>query len=339
MKSKNALDNHLVKYLNNKLSKDEFDEFINGFEDPLVEAKYALFLEGYFEQLLAQKEITDGEKKAELSKEAAMLTGAIAKGNQRYFLRKYSRAIGVAASISLVFISVLMFRLLNYGGELRQVELIEQVTLGGEKSVVELPDGSIVNMNAGSKLTYPKNFSSTHRTVSLEGEAFFDIARDTLKPFHIQTKDMEVKVLGTSFNVSAYPEEDETAVAVKSGKVAVAHQLSEKSHFLVKNQLYVLDKTTGESSVFERSIEQELLWMSGVLTFEHSPFPKVKRMLERWYDVEIYITDNEINSYKLTGTHANENILAVLESFKFALDIDYKIEGRKVILSKNIHDQ
>lgn len=174
----------------------------------------------------------------------------------------------------------------------------------GSSSKVVLNDGSIVWLNAGSSLVYPSVFSNKTREVVLFGEAFFSVAKNVDKPFIVQTSALEIQVLGTEFNVSAYPEDNIIQTVLKEGSVAIRRKgaaRNEKDIILIPNQLASFNKTTRLSEVTNVNTEFYTSWTEGLLTFENRDLNRVIKSLERFYDISIHFDDPVLGSMKISG--------------------------------------
>ena len=205
----------------------------------------------------------------------------------------------------------------------------------GKKMSFILPDGSAIKLNGPSSLRFQQNFNGTNiREVHLDGEAFFDVAKNPNKPFIIHTQYSEVKVLGTSFNVNAFPENDAVKVSVETGKVMVKKKenaITSDSITLVRGELALLKPAEKlvQKGVFNPDLPS---WKDGVLVFEDASFAQIIKSLERWYGVE-FIVNKEVNvKGGYNSTFKNQNLVNVLESIKYSLDFEYKYaEGRVII--------
>ena len=164
-------------------------------------------------------------------------------------------------------------------------------TKAGQKSTITLADGSVVRLNASSKLTYPQQFDDSIRAVALEGEAYFEIAKNKNKPFIIRSNGSTIRVLGTSFNVNSF-NSDKTVVTVVTGKVNVASDRVElESVVLSANQQGVVQKDgIGKKDI--TNTERFLAWTEGKLVFDEMKMSEVVSILERWYGVEITLQDD-----------------------------------------------
>lgn len=202
---------------------------------------------------------------------------------------------------------------------------------GNHKKVV-LPDGSTITLNAESSLTYPEKFSDSIRQVTLIGEAFFDIKKDISKPFIVNTEDITIKVLGTSFNVKSYPEDKRTETTLVTGKVEIFQQKIEKPIILTPSQRAVFDKEKNSVKLDKVDSEDIIAWREGKLVFDQTPLKQVVSDLNRKYDVEFVIRSDTLLQYKYTGEFNNLSLEEVLELLKISSPIDYKLVNNKIML-------
>ncbi|MBT3382780.1 MAG: DUF4974 domain-containing protein [Prolixibacteraceae bacterium] len=174
----------------------------------------------------------------------------------------------------------------------------------GSSSKVVLCDNTVVWLNAGSRLIYPSVFMNKTREVVLFGEAYFDVAKDNNKPFLVQTSALEIKVLGTQFNISAYPEDNVIQTVLKKGSVSI-RQIGEtkfENEIILKpNQLASFDKSTKLSKVTNVNTDFYVSWIDGLLSFENLDMNRVIKRLERYYDINIQFEDPMLGSIKISG--------------------------------------
>jgi transmembrane sensor len=209
-------------------------------------------------------------------------------------------------------------------------QIVVNKTPNGERRTVILEDGTEITLNAGSKLTYPAQFSSDKREIFLEGEAFFEVARDESRPFIVVTGDIQTTVLGTSFNVKAWEEEIEIAVA--SGKVKVSHQ--KEKYFLLPGKAVLYKEGNPSLSLFEFNEKEVLSWREGILYFREASYEEVEKKLERWYGIKIESVgrgDNGCNKdWQYTGSFERQSLDNVLLSIGYVKNFSYVIEGNLV---------
>ena len=245
-----------------------------------------------------------------------------------------------AASIVLIaMIGALAWYFLNQESEVAQpmaaAKIIEKEATSGQKLKTFLPDGSVAWLNAESKISYSEFFSDTLRLVHLEGMAYFDVAKDSLRPFVVSSANVNVTALGTAFTVRSYSSEDILSVALESGRVAVEliaqdNKIDEiilepgrEINCDVKNHTY-----TESAAIADNAYN----WRDGVLHFENATFGKVIKELSRWYGVEILAMDQPSETWNYTATFRNFSLKEVLESISYSKNFKYEINPEKVII-------
>lgn len=213
------------------------------------------------------------------------------------------------------------------------VVLLTKTTQRGQRATIKLADGTVVQLNSESSLAYPEIFSDDHREVVLTGEAFFDVARNEDKPFIVVSSTVSTRVLGTSFNISAFPHE-EIKVTVASGVVQVASSESESKEIVRPNQQATYDPSSGTflKKEFDASIASE--WKDGVLRLENVTLEEAASLLEQWYGVTISFQNDAIKSCVIRVRYRNETLANVLDGWKYLLGTEYEIkDGNQIILS------
>lgn len=174
----------------------------------------------------------------------------------------------------------------------------------GKTSELQLPDGTTVFLNAGSRLVYPENFNGKTREVFLVGEAFFDVKHVQNHPFIVQVNDLRIKVLGTRFNISAYPSDNVIETVLAEGKVRIEQNnagLFDKATELIPDQLASFDRTTLETNVKTVDTNNYTLWTSGILQFESTDLNRIIKRLERFYNVRFEFRDPLLGGLRISG--------------------------------------
>lgn len=212
-------------------------------------------------------------------------------------------------------------------------DFIYKQTDKGEKRTIILSDGSVVNLNSDSHMWYRPSFGeAAKREVFLEGEAFFEVTRDTLRPFQVHAGGVETTVLGTSFNINAYNADESVTISVVTGKVEVRErQQSMPAVQLVPDEqaVYSVRESTLHKSLFDH--QKVLSWKEGTLYFKNASFGEVIATLERWYGVEIEVKREDIED-GFSGAYTNRSLESVLDGVGFVLNFDYAIQGKKVTI-------
>ena len=241
----------------------------------------------------------------------------------------YKRIIQVAAMLLLVAGAFLwMTRTTEAVNDWIMVQAMDNST---EK--VELPDGSTVWLNENSQLAYAANFSN-NRQLTLKGEAFFEVERDAAHPLSIESGQTITTVLGTSFNIRAYPSESAVEVSVSSGKVSFAETISNtKPLILEKDQTGVLDKGAWKLRKETAVQANRLAWRTKKLTFQDTKMLEVARDMERYFGIKMSNANPLLNNCRFTGEFKEPQLNDVLQAVEFALDIESIQEGNKFTLS------
>ncbi|MFV0378975.1 MAG: FecR family protein [Mangrovibacterium sp.] len=174
----------------------------------------------------------------------------------------------------------------------------------GKSSSIVLPDGTLAYLNAGSRLIFPPVFSGTKREVFLVGEGYFDVAPNPAKPFIVQTTDLDVKALGTQFNVSAYPDENKIEVVLTEGKVNASQNnpsIFKESRDMKPNDMLRYNRGNEHFEINQVKTENYTSWHAGYINFESIELSKLTTKLERYYDVSIRFANPETAKKKITG--------------------------------------
>ena len=223
----------------------------------------------------------------------------------------------------------------------------------GSRSNLVLPDGTQVWLNADSRISYTGDFIK-NRVLKLSGEAYFDVVHDKLHPFIVQTRDMEVKVLGTVFNIRAYDSEVSSQATLMKGviEVSLKQKSGEKITLRPNEKLVVMheikegirtiqkDSTMPEIAIFKvkptigDTLANEVLWVHNKLVFDQKKLSEIIIELERWYNLKIIVKDSSLLNRSLTGIYEDESIIEVLESFKLAAGFNYTIKNNQVEIFK-----
>lgn len=201
----------------------------------------------------------------------------------------------------------------------------------GQKLMVRLPDGSHVKLNAGSSISYGTMHAGI-REVELTGEAFFDVQRDESRPFIVKVNNLQVRVLGTSFNVDGRSVDNSGVVAVKSGKVEVTDITSDQHVLLEKNEFVEVHK--GKEVLVKQIKNQELLfgWTENKLVFENSNIEDALNRISDWFGYQIQSEINLKALDNLTGVYENPTLKEVLESLSYSYKFKYEIKNKVIYI-------
>lgn len=276
--------------------------------------------------------------------------------NSRKYITGWVKWTGVAAVLlSAIFLSVQYFSG-GYGDGTRTY-----TTSLGERKNIQLPDGSVVNLNSGSEITIHKDFGVSSRDVFLKGEAFFDVKHDRRNPFIVRTAVMDIKALGTAFDVKAYQNEKVTATTLIRGLIEVTlkeednqvlllhpHQKIEWQHktpvIMRAAPPKAPESLTPTPLPALRTVKmtdlgdiKEIAWRDNKLIFEDDSLHDIARLLARWYGVQIIFENDEIKNYHFTGVFEKEDLQTVLSILKESKPFNFNIrdgDNMTVILSK-----
>ena len=252
---------------------------------------------------------------------------------RRYSLSVLVRVAGIAAFFALVMGMALSYTFTRTNNLTREPEsnISQQpqtVTLNVPRGIVSktiLPDNTVVWLNSSSTISYPSYFEGNTRTVELIGEAFFDVTRDDTKPFIIQSGDLRVKVLGTSFNFKHYKEDTHAVLAVETGTVTLSAGTNNTTTVHERNYATVDNKSL-KTNVYN-TLSGQSSWREYKMVFRDEPFNNVLNDLSRRYNVEFEIRGNEIKEYIYTATFDDLSLEDVLKLLKLSSPIDYKIKN------------
>ncbi len=243
--------------------------------------------------------------------------------------------------------------------------MLELTVPKGSKSVLKLADGTTIWLNSETVVKYPEHFSSKQRDVYIEGEAFFKVSKNKEWPFKVHTSDLDIIVLGTSFNVKAYPDEGTIETTLEEGSVLIEKKSKsgKKQYISLKpNQRVTLVKEEGKLSLdmqagnklkdeslkeskktplkrkekfyLDENTDTQLYvaWKNNHLVFKNEPFESLAVKLERWYNVEIIIENEKLKEYRFTGTFENETIEQAIKALQLTTKFNYKFDKNKIII-------
>ncbi len=237
--------------------------------------------------------------------------------------------------------------------QLQDLAQVRQVqTMPGTKTRIVLPDSSLVWLNSGSRIVYNEAFGRSNRNLTLTGEAFFDVRKSTM-PFIIKTADIQIKVLGTAFNVRSYPSERKTETSLIHGRVEITWDKRPDERIILKpnEKLTVLSDNpdTAAATTASRSTEPlielkklrprpdstitETLWMQNKLVFDSETFGQLAQRMESWYGVKIVFTESSLRELRFTGMFRNETIGQALEALRYSSPFTYTISDSLVKIS------
>ncbi|MDR1331004.1 MAG: DUF4974 domain-containing protein [Tannerella sp.] len=242
-----------------------------------------------------------------------------------------------AAAATLALLLIVSYASYRRGGEQlmsRFADVVIEVPLGA-RTKMYLPDGTLVWLNAGSRITYSQGFGVSDRNVGLTGEGYFEVTGNAALPFLVKTDELTVSVLGTRFDFSNYPENEEAIVSLIEGKVQVNNLMNvNETQYISPDEKVFLNKKTGRMRILSRKMRPSAEWTSGYLRFDDELLPDIVKTLERSYNVKISIADKSLETARFHSDFSRqeqsiEEILRLLESTE---KLTYTVEGKEIIL-------
>lgn len=197
----------------------------------------------------------------------------------------------------------------------------------GVRTKFQLPDGSTGYLNSGSRLKYAVQFIG-ERKVELTGEAFFEVVHNPEIPFHVNTHNLDIKVLGTTFNVIAYEDEANEEIVLQSGSVDVSSRVGKQLAFLSPNEQLTLDIEKRTFTKIGVEASQYTSWKEGKLVFRNENMQQVARRLSRWYNADVLIDDHMLDDYTFHATFMDEPLDEVLKLLSMTSPLSYQEEKR-----------
>jgi transmembrane sensor len=317
-------DDLILKYLSGNASAEEERELFKWMEESPENKKTVNDLQKIW-ALPDQYKIPGFDTEAEWKKFDSILDKEDESKVRRPDFRR-NMLLKVAASVAFLFVcSFLLYQTLFSTSTI--------VKESGDRSVnFTLDDGTAVTLNAHSTFTYTSDFGEKHRAVKLNGEAFFQVARDAEKPFTILADKTEVKVLGTSFNIRAYPDERENEVFVVTGKVSM--KLREKEYGIVlspgmKGILKKDDNTLASTAVEDSNA---IAWKSKELIFKGTRLDEVTKSLEDYFNITITVKNPDLLKCRFTSSFRDPTLEEVIDALSIALNLNIIQQNKRIVI-------
>lgn len=327
-KTKNEiLKNKLNHYISDAYTKEEASEVLKMAK----ERSNDRLLEEYADAVWDESGMTLSPTRLEhdrLKQEGAGLLRSIRKEKR---FNPWRAVFRVAACILLLITAGFGVKKSVSWWNHQHMTYTEVITATGEKRSVLLPDGTTVSLNACSRLRYPDRFCGLERRVELVGQGYFEVKKDPEHTFIVKTGSFDVKVLGTAFDVKAYPTDELVSVSVSSGKVQVdlpeaMMRLKANEQLVVNTRLYELNKRRENISVAG--------WINGELSFRATPIRDVAKDLERIYGCRIRFQEGKEFNNLITGEHDKGSLDSVLANIEFVSGIRHKKENGYILFCK-----
>ncbi|MCW3788280.1 FecR family protein [Plebeiibacterium sediminum] len=234
-----------------------------------------------------------------------------------------------------VFLLLLTTSIITYiSTQPKEIAFTEYTVPKGETKNITLADGTVVSINAGSSLIYPKEFVANTRSVFLTGEAIFRVAKNPDKPFIVNTNHISVRALGTAFNVQAYAEFDNTTTTLIEGKVRIKDNYSPEHYDLDPNQQLIFDNSNHKIELKKIDAEKATMWEKGYLIFENVAFSEIISTVERKYNVQINYDEAQYIEYacnvKFKPDESISDVMSVL--CELTTHAEYEVNNNQIII-------
>ena len=280
-------------------------------------------------RLVKEKELVDqidtayhfAEFKKRIRKEASV-----------YFFRQLS--VWSVRAAAILFIPLLIY---TYSLQTMPPKKVQAITITTKPSMIAsfyLPDSTQVWLDAGATLTYPVQFDAKHRQVAMTGQAYFEVTKDAKRPFTVNASDqLSIEVLGTKFNIKAYPTENNIQTTLKEGLVRLSMfkgKKNENSVLLYPNQKATYSKKTHNVSIVKEEAYKNIAWKDGKLIFDRTPMNEVLKEITRRYNVQFKIKDATVLESVITGRFEVENVSQIMDYLHLASGLKYKILKTKI---------
>lgn len=247
-----------------------------------------------------------------------------------------SWSAGLAATIVIVFAFHWMYRPAEEPRPVKSIAVsdlvqIERRTQKGERVTIPLEDGSIVYLNAFSRISYPKKFSKHERYIELEGEAYFTVAADKQRPFRVKCGNTVTEVVGTEFNIKY--RSHKYSIVVAKGLVKSSEEKHNSYVMLARGQMTTYSASAGFSRPVKVNVAGYTAWLQNKLSFKRTPLKEVMNELEIFYNVKVTFKNKTIKEKTLSGVFEADSLDNILEIISLAMDVEIKRDGQTIIVN------
>lgn len=319
------------KFLSNTISEEEMHRLLYAYQQKQISEKrfYEYYANKWKDAGYYPSPLADESKEkiwTQFQEHLHQHTPILSKRKNRWV------SIASVAAIAILFFMMgyLSFQLLRDHSQKELIVMVEN----GQKASVQLPDGSHVRLNSASELRYSPDFGKKNRTVKLVGEAYFDVQGNPDNPFIVLTRDdLQVKALGTKFNIKSYPNDEQITGTLIEGKIEVSSRLSHE----ILNPYDRITYHTKEM-VFSRSqienIEEAIFWMTDQFVFDKETLENIAKILERTYNITISFASPDIKEIQYSGKIKNNSMENVLNLITVVSPLQYTMTGSHITFSK-----
>jgi transmembrane sensor len=355
----------LAKKFNKEITEEEIRELhalLGGLKDPMPSSELlsdlgALRLkEGYEDK--ARKERSLAAIRQAIRQDLPETPGVTEEAQEeKPARRKWNRTLILAGAVLLLAAGT-YYAYRGHHANMDPESFNTIVTKPGSKTLLTLPDGSTVVLNSACRFGYNKGFGVSNRSMVLSGEAYFDIRKNPDMPLSISAGNINIRVLGTSFNVKAYPEDSFVEATLIKGSIQVSLKTDPERAFLLRPHEKIVigssnepqaaapktrpaDKATEEVITVTKvepepgdSMYVETAWLNDKMIFSKEPFPSLAKRMERWFNVKIILEDPSLNNMLFTGSFEQEDLQQALQALHNSARFTYKTAGQTVTVNK-----
>ena len=307
-------------------------------------------LQFFYNQILTHSpEVSDVDIDTAYAAHKAKMYPAQEPVKAKFFLTRPLVKALVAASVIVVVGLTWLFLNKNKQTPDNKQTIVATDTHKGSRSTMTLPDGSIVRLNAKSKVSYAEGFGKTTREVFLTGEAYFEVTHNAAIPFIVHTDEADIKVLGTKFNVRNYSNEHRMEAALLTGSIELTLHADTKHTILLKpsDKIIVPKNADGDNnpapSAADKKVELtsikmqdsvivETSWLNDKMAFFDKPFSEIALDLERQFDVQIEFKNDVVSGYKYTGVYDEDNAADILKILQMIKPFQYTITNKQITI-------
>ncbi|MFV0584742.1 MAG: FecR family protein [Parabacteroides gordonii] len=326
----------LQKYIKDQCTEQELRTLLHWLKSSDNPVDLDLVIQPLWNAIDQNMARPDQERENELRKEVSSLLSTIKQGskpvsntgvgNKKYLTNFYRIAAMLVLAFSVTFG---LLKVLDRSQPV--ITYAEKTSAKGEKKSLQLADGTRIILNSGTNLRIPSDFNKDNRVIELEGEGFFDVAPNPDKPFIIRSGNAQVRVLGTSFDFKSYKEDEFIKLTVSTGKVRINVTDQDLQLSVSPNEHLSINKVDG--NINKETIQENnyIKWIQGSLYFNKEPIREVIKTINRTYNRKVILQCKNCD-YKITGTHDNKSIEAVIEAICFTTGLHSRQEGEKIIL-------
>lgn len=328
-KERDKLRKTLHRYVKGTYLQEDVDFLIECSHDPDLQKEIEAFMDQTW--LQTSDTATTPEMEQIYSLQAKDLFHDISTKPRKISIRSIFK---YAAIVTLLSLSVVLAYSIKQKSDLNNIIYTELQIEYGQTQKITLPDGTSVMLNAGSKIKYPNKFITDSRLIELDGEGFFQVTKNPDKPFIIKlSNDLSIKVLGTSFNVKGYAEDESMVVTVKSGLVQV--DIPDATLKLRADEQLNYNNINKEHHKQQENSQRAIAWINGRLYFNQTSIADVAQELKRTYNKKIELDKNSTFDDHIYGEHENQSLESVLRSIYYSTNIKYRKEGETIIMYKD----